>query len=103
MQVWVAARFVGLGTYERDDRNHASNRGEIIPRLPTPLKIRLSNLEEVRQEMSKVYRDARSNRLDSQDASRLVYMLGQIAKMLETNELVRRVEALEEVRNDRLT
>lgn len=69
--------------------------GEIIPRASTPLKIRLSTLEDVRLEMAKVYRDARQNRLDSQDASRLVYMLTQIAKMHETTELVKRLEALE--------
>lgn len=69
--------------------------GEVITRLPTRPEIKLANIEDVRREMAKVYRDARYNKLDTQDASRFVYMLTQIAKMHETAELVKRLEALE--------
>lgn len=75
--------------------------GEVIARLPTRPEIKLANIEDVRREMAKVYRDARYNKLDTQDASRFVYMLTQIAKMHEAHELVKRLEALEGQANER--
>ena len=46
-------------------------------------------------EMSRVYRDMESGRRDSQDGSRLVYVLTQIAKVLELTEIERRLVTLE--------
>ena len=57
--------------------------------LPAP------RLEGVRVEMSRVYRDMESGRRDSQDGSRLVYVLTQIAKVLELTEIERRLVTLE--------
>ena len=45
--------------------------------------------------MSRVYRDMESGRRDTQDGSRLVYVLTQIAKVLELTEIERRLVALE--------
>ncbi|MCC8995966.1 MAG: hypothetical protein LM517_02660 [Nitrosomonas sp.] len=73
--------------------------GEVLQALPTP-QIRLATIEDCRREMARVYRDARTLRIDSQDASRFVYMLTQIAKMHEINDLVKRLEALENKQDD---
>jgi hypothetical protein len=49
--------------------------------IPTP-PLKLATIEDCRREMARVYRDARSGATDTQDASRLVYILTSIAKML---------------------
>jgi hypothetical protein len=46
--------------------------------------------------MARVYRDMESGRRDSQDGSRLVYVLTQIAKVLELTEIERRLITLED-------
>ena len=45
--------------------------------------------------MARVYRDAESGRRDSSEASKLVYILGQIGKVLELTEIERRLTLLE--------
>jgi hypothetical protein len=60
-----------------------------------PPKINLSSLDDVRLEMSRVYRDMRGKRIDSQDGTRLVYVLSQIAKVYDLAETTKRVEAIE--------
>jgi hypothetical protein len=66
--------------------------------VPTPQrrKAQLDKLEGVRREMSRVYRDMESGKRDSQDGSRLVYVLTQIAKVLELTEIERRLTAIED-------
>lgn len=65
----------------------------LVP-LPTP-PLNLHNLDAVRREMSRVYRDMRGRRIDSQDGTRLVYVLSQIAKVHEIAELEKKIEAIE--------
>ncbi len=71
--------------------------GATLALVPTPRrrKAQLDRLEGVRVEMSRVYRDMESGRRDSQDGSRLVYVLTQIAKVLELTEIERRLTTLE--------
>ena len=66
--------------------------GEIDARLP---KINLSSLDDVRLEMSKVYRGMKSGAIECQNGTRLVYVLGQIAKLHEATEVAARLAALE--------
>ncbi|WP_298158502.1 hypothetical protein [Ferrovum sp.] len=49
---------------------------------PTPKQIKLKTLDDVRLEMSRVYRDARQGRIDCQEGSRLIYMLGALGKAI---------------------
>ena len=72
--------------------------------LPTPSrrKPQLDRLEGVRVEMSRVYREMESGKRDSQDGSRLVYVLTQIAKVLELTEIERRLITLEAKANGEL-
>src|SRR6476646_2945460 len=71
--------------------------GSTLRVLPTPTrrKPQLDRLEGVRVEMSRVYREMESGKRDSQDGSRLVYVLTQIAKVLERTEIERRLILLE--------
>ena len=62
--------------------------------LPTP-SIKLATIEDCRREMARVYRDARTAKTDTADASRLVYMLCSIAKMIELGQLEERITKLE--------
>ncbi len=48
--------------------------------------------------MARIYNDMKSGKRDSQDGSRLVYVLTQIAKVLELTEIERRLDALEDHR-----
>lgn len=68
---------------------------------PTPPKINLSSAEDIRRETARVYREARAGQIDPADATKLTYILDRIARMLETQDLERRLEALETILNRR--
>lgn len=72
--------------------------GEVLDPAPPGRRapVRLDTADAIRLEMARVYRDARSRKLDSQEASRLVYMLGEIRKAYETTVIERRLKSLEE-------
>ena len=78
--------------------------GATLTVLPPPRRRRaqLDKLEGVRVEMSRVYREMESGQRDSQDGSRLVYVLTQIAKVLELTEIERRLIILEARANGQL-
>lgn len=59
--------------------------------LPTPKVPNLHNLEAVRREMARVYRDMRAGNIASQDGARLVYVLGQMRAMFEAADPASRV------------
>ena len=66
--------------------------------VPTPLRRRaidLASLADVRREMCRIYRDMRFNRINSQEGTRMTYVLSQIAKTIELGQLQVRVEALQ--------
>jgi hypothetical protein len=71
--------------------------GRTLRLIPTPgrRKAQLNTLEGVRREMSRVYRDAEAGERDSAEASKLVYILGQIGRVLEVVEIETRLRALE--------
>jgi len=63
--------------------------------LPPPRIGQLNSLTAVRREMVKVYREARQGQLDRQDASRLVFMLTAIGRLIESSDLEQRLEKVE--------
>jgi hypothetical protein len=77
--------------------------GEFLPArtdlrlLPTPSgrRLDLATIDDVRREMGKVYRDMKGKKIDTQDGTRLVYVLSQIGKLIEIQKITERVEALE--------
>jgi len=77
--------------------------GATLQVLPTPRRIDLANLEQVRQEMARVYRDMRHGSIESPDGTRLGYVLAQLAKLHETTEVAKRLESLELALNRRKT
>ena len=77
--------------------------GEVIPTNTTPTQIKLSPAMDCKREMARVYRDSRQGRIDIQDGTRLVYMLAQIAKLIEVSEFEKRIELLEQVQRNEST
>ena len=68
--------------------------GEVLH--PTPrAKIDLRNLEAVRREMGKVYREMRSGELQPESGTRLVYVLDRIGKLIEVEQIEQRLIELE--------
>jgi hypothetical protein len=62
---------------------------------PTPPKIKLNALEDVRREMASVYREARAGRMDASEAGRLAYILTGIGKLIEATEIEKRLSQME--------
>jgi hypothetical protein len=62
---------------------------------PTPAKIKLNELEDVRREMASVYREARAGRMDTSEAGRLAYILTGIGKLIEATEIEKRLVQME--------
>jgi len=69
----------------------------VVTLLPPPRRRGpvLETLADVRREMARVYRHMRHGRIDTQDATRMTYVLTQIAKIIEASELDARVAAVE--------
>jgi len=64
--------------------------------IDTPIpRINLATAEDVRREMARVYREARSRTLAANEATKLVYMLTQILRATEVFLLEQRLTALE--------
>lgn len=58
-------------------------------------RCQLDTMNDVKREMAKVYRECRSEILDAQTGTKLTWMLQGIAKVIETSDLEKRIEALE--------
>ena len=72
--------------------------GQVLRAIPTP-QLKLASIDDCRREMARVYRDARRGEEDTANASRLVYMLTSIAKMIEIGQLEQRLSTLEDRAN----
>ena len=65
-------------------------------RIEDPIpRINLSTSEDIRREMGRVYREARSKKMLATEASKLVYILTQILKATEVYLLEERLSELE--------
>ena len=67
---------------------------------PTP---RLATAADIRREMADLYRQARAGHVDIADASRLGYLLSQLAQMVRIDDLDQRTAALERALRAQLT
>jgi len=72
------------------------HEGTVLQTMPTP-RINLSSIEDIRREMGRVYREMRSRTIETQEGTRLVYVLGQIGKLAELYEIEKRIIALESI------
>lgn len=59
------------------------------------VRVRLSSSAHISAEMQKIYRMARSNELQVDQASKLMHMLAVISRQFQESEIERRLEALE--------
>jgi hypothetical protein len=57
---------------------------------------KLTTLAQVRREMVRVYKAARQGQLESQEGSRLVFMLTAIARLIESSDIEQRLEGVEQ-------
>jgi|GEM_PF-921833 len=85
-----------INTAIKSDNNRAvmlDNNEDIS--IPTPNRVDLKSIDDVRLEMAKVYRSMKSGEIVSSDGTRFVYVLAQIGKMIEVHEVEKRLVALE--------
>ena len=66
---------------------------------PTPSKIKLNSLQDVRREMASIYREARTGKMNVSDAGKLAYVLTSIGK-LKVEAIERRITALEAMQRE---
>jgi len=83
----------------KDQEQILARHGE--SHILTPSKIDLRDAHAIRRELASVYRDMRSGAIESQDGTRLAYVLDMIRKAYETSEIQDRLESLEIVLNER--
>jgi hypothetical protein len=65
------------------------------PRKGQRYRCQLDTMTDVKREMAKVYRECRSEIIDAQTGTKLTWMLQAVAKVIETNDLEKRIEVLE--------
>ena len=69
--------------------------GDSLDVLPTPQQIKLKTADDVRCELARVYRDMRQGRIKTSNGTKFAFVLGHIGKMIETNDIEKRIEQLE--------
>ncbi len=71
----------------------------LVP-LPPP-RLRLSNLKQVRMELARLYVAAKAGDINPTDAAKLGFLLDRIRQTILDGELETRVQALEQLTNER--
>lgn len=84
------------GTLKRIDNTGAEISRADRPACAAARSIRLGTADDIRLEMARVYRDMKSGRIETQDGTRLVYVLGELRKAYETTIIERRMQVLEQ-------
>ena len=82
-------------TKSTDNILPATIDAQSIELMPTPARIDLKSIDDVRLEMARVYREMRGNVIEAQQGTRLVYVLAAIGKLIELHELEQRIQDLE--------
>jgi hypothetical protein len=68
---------------------------ETLPPEKGRYRAKLDTLQDVRKEAARVYREARSGVIEPQEATKLVWCLQSIGKLITESDIEKRVEALE--------
>ena len=71
----------------------SESKGELV--VPRPPKIDLRNAHAIRREMANVYRDMRRGVIETQDGTKLAYVLEHLRKAYETGVLEDRIRQIE--------
>lgn len=83
----------------QDVETNAESVVTLLP--PTAKKIALNDSYAVRLEMSSVYRDMRSGKLEAAEGTKLSYVLGMILKAHETCDLQKQLDSIKRELNRR--
>ena len=62
---------------------------------PLVVRVKLTSVQDVQKELSKLYRLARAKKLDTSEASKMANILMLIARIMETSDLEERIARLE--------
>lgn len=62
---------------------------------PARYRAKLDSVNDVRREIARCYRESRSGLMQTADLSKYTYCLKEIAKVIETGDLEKRIESLE--------
>lgn len=84
---------------KRDPIEIDSLTGEVETLPPTKgqrYRCKLDTLQDVKREMAKVYRESRSQLLDPAEATKFVWILQTVGKVIEGSDFEKRIEALEQ-------
>ncbi|MBC8017069.1 MAG: hypothetical protein H7X83_00935 [Verrucomicrobia bacterium] len=76
-------------------QEHENKKFILLPPPRPKGSIALTKMAHIRAELGKVYREARTGKLDLSDATKLTFMLQVLGKVIEGGELEARIEALE--------
>ena len=77
------------------------NQGEVVTLLPPKTRINLHDAHAIRRELASVYRDMRAGTIETQDGTRLSYVLNQLLRAYETCVLHDKIEVIETTINTR--
>ncbi|MDP1683119.1 MAG: hypothetical protein Q8L39_15275 [Burkholderiales bacterium] len=59
-------------------------------------RVTLRNLDDVKRELAKIYREARNGKIETQDLGRYSNCLATLGRIIEGSDLEARITALEE-------
>ena len=68
----------------------------IPPQKNKRYRCELDTANDVKKELSRLYREARSGLVATSDATKLGWLLGEIRKTIETSDIEKRIEELEQ-------
>lgn len=85
----------GVEVEEREAVTIDGQSGTVDPPPHVP-KIKLKKLEDIRREMARVYRQMRAGAMRKEDGTKLVYVLGELGKLMEREIIEGRLAVLEE-------
>lgn len=69
--------------------------GATKPHPPPRLRLPLASVQDVRRELSRIYREGKSGQRDVADVSRLANILQILSRCIESSEFEKRLEKLE--------
>lgn len=78
--------------------DHESGKPDPIPpetQAPSAAEIPLRNATDIRRELARLYREARGGKLDRGEANKLAWLLGELRKAVELEEIEARLAQLE--------
>lgn len=98
MRELIESEMAGNAATHRQALTIENTGGAVVPTPPSgkrPKHIQLDTIQDVKNELARVYRSARAGHLPPEVASRFTFMLSTLGKLIELGELERRLDSLE--------